>query len=210
MNLENSYWYFDRVLPKKFCKDVIKYGKTKEEELAITGQFSDKGPNNLSQKDIKDLKKKRDSNVVWLDDQWIYKEILTYVNVANENAKWNFHWDWAESCQFTKYGVGQYYGWHCDTLNKPYDETGGKNLVGKIRKLSMTVLLNDPKEYEGGGFLFDLTTPEDKKKNIVKAKELTSRGSIIVFPSFIWHKVEPITKGTRYSLVAWNCGNPWQ
>ena len=206
MNLENSYWYFDRVLPKKFCKDVIKYGKTKEEELAITGQFSDKGPNNLSQKDIKDLKKKRDSNVVWLDDQWIYKEILTYVNVANENAKWNFHWDWAESCQFTKYGVGQYYGWHCDTLNKPYDETGGKNLVGKIRKLSMTINLTETNEYEGGNLEFDLSNP-DNKNNIISAEEARSQGSVIIFPSHLWHRVTPVTKGVRYSLVVWCCGN---
>ena len=36
------------------------------------------------------------------------------------------------------------------------------------------------------------------------------KGSIVVFPSFIWHRVKPITKGTRYSLVMWNCGYPFK
>ena len=140
---------------------------------------------------------------------WLYKTIQPYVAEANKNSGWNFEWSITEQCQFTVYKKNQFYNWHQDSSFRKYGKNVG-SLEGKIRKLSMTVLLNDPKEYEGGGFLFDLTTPEDKKKNIVKAKELTSRGSIIVFPSFIWHKVEPITKGTRYSLVAWNCGNPWQ
>ena len=43
-----------------------------------------------------------------------------YIHEANQKAGWNFDWDWSESCQFTKYGVGQYYGWHCDSWDKPY------------------------------------------------------------------------------------------
>ena len=48
---------------------------------------------------------------------------ITYIHEANQKAGWNFDWDWSESCQFTKYGVGQYYGWHCDSWDKRIQDT---------------------------------------------------------------------------------------
>ena len=47
------------------------------------------------------------------------------------------------------------------------------------------------------------------KKEIVVCNQIKNKGSIVVFPSFVWHKVRPVTKGLRYSLVAWNLGNPY-
>jgi len=103
MNFENGFWYFDRVIPKKLCDDIIKHGNSKKEELALTGGLK---KDNITKKELTDLKKKRNSNVVWLNDKWIYNEILRYVHNANNNAGWNFEWDWAEDCQFTKYKKG--------------------------------------------------------------------------------------------------------
>ena len=77
---------------------------------------------NLNKEEIKNLKYKRNSDLVWLSDPWIYREIHPYVQQANKNAGWNFNWDWSESCQFTKYKQGQYYDWHCDSWEKGYDE----------------------------------------------------------------------------------------
>ena len=65
----------------------------------------------------KNIQKKRKSDIVWMNDLWIYKEIHI-VTRSKSKAGWNFEWDWSESCQFTKYGVGQYYGWHCDSWDK--------------------------------------------------------------------------------------------
>ena len=110
MNLSEYFWFFQSVIPERICNDIVSYGKSLESGMAITGGY-DTGKK-LDEKEIKDLKKSRHSDVVWLNDQWIYKEIQPYVNKANVNAGWNFDWDWSESCQFTKYGVGQYYGWH--------------------------------------------------------------------------------------------------
>ena len=62
-----------------------------------------------------DIKKKRDSNIVWMNDKWIYKEIQPYIHQANINAGWNFEWDWSESCQFTKYKLNQYIYFHENT-----------------------------------------------------------------------------------------------
>ena len=56
--------------------------------------------------------------------------------------------------------------------------------------------------------MFDLSNP-DIKNNILTAKEAKNKGSVIVFPSFNWHQVSPVTKGTRYSLVIWCCGKPY-
>ena len=50
----------------------------------------------------------------------------------------------------------------------------------------------------------------DEAKHLKQAKEILPKGSIIVFPSFVWHRVKPVTKGTRYSLVMWNLGYPFK
>lgn len=212
MNLQNYYYYFTGVLTPKFCDELVAYGKQKHEKIALTGQFEKRDLNEkpLSKKELKDLKKKRDSNIVWLNEEWIYKEIRPYIHIANKKANWNFNWNWSESCQFTKYGVNQYYGWHCDSWEHPYDEPNNPNINGKIRKLSVTCSLSDPSEYQGGELEFNFNHPQNKKNNIKKCREILPRGSIVVFPSFVWHRVCPVKKGTRYSLVIWNLGYPYK
>jgi predicted 2-oxoglutarate/Fe(II)-dependent dioxygenase YbiX len=80
----------------------------------------------------------------------------------------------------------------------------------KIRKLSVTISLSNPEDYEGGELEFDLRNSPDGKPNIIKCKEILPRGSIVVFPSHVWHRVAPVTKGTRYSLVIWSLGYPFK
>jgi len=209
MDLQTQYYYFKNVLPEKFCDDIIQYGKQHQEEIALTGAFNNK--KKLDKEDLKNLKKKRDSNVVWMNDTWIYKEIHPYIHEANRKASWNFDWDFSESCQFTKYSVDQYYGWHCDSWGLPYNKPDSPNQHEKIRKLSVTCSLSDPSTYDGGELEFNFNHPEHKKKdNIRKCTEILPRGSIVVFPSFLWHRVCPVTRGSRYSLVLWNLGYPFR
>ena len=209
MNTSIWYWYFDKALTPRFCDEVIKYGLSQEESMARTGNFSSP---NLNKDQIKDLKRKRNSDLVWMSDPWIYKEIHPYVHMANQNAGWNFEWDRTEACQFTKYKLNQYYGWHCDSWDKPYDKEGPQK--GKIRKLSMTCQLTDGSEYEGGELEFDFRNYDpnmrDQNKHVRKVIEILPKGSIIVFPSHLWHRVRPVTKGIRYSLVAWHLGYPFK
>ena len=207
MNLECYYWYFQSAIPRKICDDIIEYGKSQQEQIALTGDYD---PNTVGEKDIKDVSKKRKSNVVWMDDAWIYKEIHPYVHAANENARWNFQWDFSESCQFTKYGKEQFYDWHCDSWTKPYDKPDDPNSNGKVRKLSVTVSLSDETEYEGGDFEFDFRSADDGSNQPQICKEIKPKGSVVVFPSFVWHRVKPVISGTRYSLVMWNLGQPWK
>ena len=209
MNLKDYYWYFDSVLSHKFCDELIKYGNTKKEELGLIGGISKKAEKGkpLEDKDIKDLKQKRDSNIVWLSEPWIYKEIHPYIHTANRNSGWNFEWDFSEACQFTKYKLNQYYDWHCDSWLEPYGKDKDINYQGKIRKLSVTCQLTDDSEYEGGELEFQYRN-KDNPNEVILCDHARKKGSIIVFPSFIWHRVKPVTKGTRYSLVLWFLGPP--
>ena len=210
MNLTNYYWYFQSAIPERICDDIVKYGHQLQHQMAVTGGYGD--GKKLNQKQIKDLKTKRDSNIVWMSDRWIYKEIQPYIHKANQNAGWNFEWDFSESCQFTKYQKGQYYDWHCDSWDRPYiREHANDPSHGKIRKLSVTVTLSDPKDYKGGELEFDFRQNDpDKKRQIVKCKEILPKGSLVVFPSFVWHRVCPVTRGERNSLVIWNLGYPFR
>ena len=177
--------------------------------MALTGGYGD--TKKLNQKQIKDLKKKRNSDIVWLNERWIYKEVQPYVHQANASAGWNFQWDFSESMQFTQYKKGQYYDWHCDGWDKPYQRQAGDPSNGKIRKLSVTLTLSDPKEYKGGELEFDFRNLDpDKKRNVRKCKEILPKGSLVVFPGFVWHRVCPVKKGTRHSLVRWNLGWPFK
>ena len=211
MNLSNYYWYFTSAIPPKICDDIIKYGLSKEERMARTGGLEDR---KLSKDEIRNLKHKRSSDVVWLNDPWIYKEIQPYVHIANKNAGWNFQWDQSEACQFTKYKLNQHYDWHCDSWNRPYNKPNNPREHGKIRKISMTCQLTDGSEYKGGELEFDYRDYDpymrDTSKHVVQVKEILPKGSIVLFPSFVWHRVKPVTSGTRYSLVVWNLGYPFQ
>jgi len=81
----------------------------------------------------------------------------------------------------------------------------------RIRKLSVTCSLSDPDDYEGGDLEFSLYNPErSKRNNLIKCTQIRPKGSIVVFPSYIWHRVNPVIKGTRYSLVIWNQGDPFR
>jgi PKHD-type hydroxylase len=209
MNLLNYYWYFKKAIPDHICDDIIKYGLQTREQMAVTGGYGD--PKQLNRQQVKDLKKKRDSNIVWLSENWIYKELHPYIRQASASAGWNFQWDWSEPCQFTKYNKGQYYDWHCDSWEGSYNKPDDPNTHGKIRKLSVTLSLSDEKDYKGGELEFDLRNKDpDKKRNTMICKEIKPKGSMVVFPSFLWHRVRPVKKGSRYSLVIWSLGRPFQ
>jgi len=212
MILSNYYWYFRSALTPRFCDEVIEYALAQKEQIARTGDYQNK---KLSENEVKNLQRKRKSDLVWFSENWIYKELHPFVHEANKKAGWNFEWDRSEPCQFTKYKLNQYYDWHCDSWPKPYERKNPNALdKGKIRKLSMTCQLTDGSEYRGGELEFDFRNYDphmrDEAKHLKKATEILPKGSIIVFPSSVWHRVKPVTKGIRYSLVVWHLGYPFK
>jgi PKHD-type hydroxylase len=78
----------------------------------------------------------------------------------------------------------------------------------------MTCQLTDGSEYKGGELEFDFRqySPQmrDEAQHLRKAPEILPKGSIIIFPSFVWHRVKPVTSGVRYSLVVWHLGYPFK
>jgi PKHD-type hydroxylase len=103
------------------------------------------------------------------------------------------------------YREGQFKGVKRFVPNPGFVDNHGQ--MGKIRKLSVTINLTNPKHYKGGNLKFDLGPHTDKRFHT--CTEIRPRGSIIVFPSHLFHQVTPVTEGTRYSLVIWSLGRPF-
>ena len=136
----------------------------------------------------------RDSDVVFMFPEelnWVFPRLTDIITALNEKFfKFNL-FGFQEGIQFTVYKKNQKYKRHVDRVYQ-----------GKIRKLSLSVQLSEPKTYKGG----DLVLYEGEGELLAK-KEV---GSITLFPSFVEHEVRPVIKGTRYSLVAWITGDSFK
>lgn len=230
-----SYWYFKSALTDEECDKIIDLGYSKAIQQATTRGDYYKGnknkpqndrtleeyinelkSNNLSDKEIHNILKResyiRDSDVSWLNEQWIYDLVWPFLTGANEEAGWKYDIDFAEDFQFTIYNEKGFYGWHVDSNTDHHaaykEDCKNKNYIGKIRKLSMTINLSNENDYEGGNLKFDLGPHQ--KDRFIECEEIRPRGSIIVFPSSVYHQVTPVTRGIRRSLVMWALGRPFR
>jgi PKHD-type hydroxylase len=139
---------------------------------------------------------KRICDIAWLKynkvTEPIYHKLSVMVNEINSQL-FQFDLSKIETLQFTKYSANDngFYCKHIDII------TG--NIDSHHRKLSFSIQLSDPSDYEGGDLLFHTCeSPEKTPKDL---------GTMIMFPSYTLHEVTPVTKGTRYSLVGWVHGN---
>ena len=189
-----DYSCWNEIIPHKICQKLIKLGKGKWNQATTYG----------SKEENKSLDNVRKSDVVWINDQWVYDLIWDYMLIANESAGWKYNIVAAEPCQVTRYTKDGFYTWHKDGIGshgEVIDAPDNKLLHGNVRKLSMSIVLNS--DFEGGDFEISRLDDENKVPRL-------EEGSIIVFPSFIEHRVAPVTKGIRYSLVAWFVGPPFK
>ncbi len=166
---------------------------------------------------------KRNSNVAWFNDPDLQNTLRMFVNIANYECGWRYDIVDCEQLQFTVYDGAkkQHYDWHTDgqgchynarksmQFHQPKDTnlqfTASPSLLGTVRKISLSALLND--DYEGGELLFRTL---DQTSEIKETSIKPNKGDIIIFPSYIDHKVAPVTKGIRYSVVAWYGGPPFK
>lgn len=190
--MANNNWYLiePNYDSSDFVEDIIEKGEVADPKIAtVYGTEEDKFQHNIQY---------RDCYTSFIIDPDIMDQLLKYFGPVLKKLKYNI--SHLESLQYTVYDEGHYYNWHQDNHPAPYED-------GTIRKLSMTMFLTDPDEYEGGELEIEFGGPGDNSKiESFKGK----RGSIVFFHSTNWHRVTPVTKGTRKSLVGWFCGQKWK
>tara|TARA_B100000131_G_scaffold133974_1_gene130646 strand:+ start:57 stop:629 length:573 start_codon:yes stop_codon:yes gene_type:complete len=144
----------------------------------------------------------RKSKVSFLNDTYLRNQLSYSVNLYN-NQHWKYDLNYCDPIQYAIYSDGGHYEWHVDE-EKETPIIGGKLLA---RKLSMTIWLSDPDEYEGGELDIEIEGPHTNLRyNTLKL----SKGSIVIFRSRLWHRVRPVTAGVRKSLVTWFRGAPFR
>lgn len=137
----------------------------------------------------------RRAEVAWLDDipqaAWVLDRMMTVVAQANREGFSFDLTDFGESPQVARYGAERqgHFDWHSDI--------GAGNWAAK-RKLTIVVQLSDPADYQGG------TLELRPDSTIIEAPR--NRGTATIFPSFVLHRVTPVTLGTRWSLTLWSHG----
>ncbi len=112
-----------------------------------------------------------------------------------------------EDLQYTEYGPGAFHSWHIDAYKRVYnmyDTPLGNRFIGKKRKVSMSVLLNDASEFDGGAFEVSMF-PNGQNTVGSALADFTRAGDAAVFDAGLCHRVAPMTAGLRKSLVAWIC-----
>jgi len=177
-----NYYYFDGLLDDDEIKRIRGLAKLyKEEDGNVSGIVDDSY---------------RRSKIRWIEEggnEELYERFVRLMKTANEDM-WKFHITGMEdNLQFTEYD-GDYegfYDWHMDF--------GGYG--SSTRKLSMVVQLSDPNEYEGGELQFWVN------RGIINAPN--KKGTVIFFPSYLTHRVNPVKNGHRETLVSWYHGPPF-
>lgn len=185
VNYTNYYWFEN--------------GFTPDELITIEGMtselpFQTAGIGELNKVDKNESVRK--SKIKWCPQsdewEWVYSKLHNMIVEANEQM-WNFDLtSMREQIQYTEYYEGGgHYSWHMDC---------GLGIQNQ-RKVSVTVQLSSPDEYEGGDLEFNI----GKQMSAPRGK-----GNVVIFPSFYLHRVTPVTKGTRKSFVLWVGGEPYR
>ena len=177
---EFDYWLIEKYIPDYICDEIIKNHNDFSISTLHDGAVMD------------DYRK---SGVCWIKEPFYKNLVFDIITRTNRDSDLNFKLECLEDLQLTRYVAPDgHYDFHIDG-----DGHSRKNIDDSVRKLSMSCLLTDPSEFEGGNFQLQTSaTPYNIK---------LAKGDIIMFPSYVLHRVSPVTKGTRHSLVAWAHGS---
>ena len=169
------------------CQQIIDAGRRQKPQQAQVGMNKPGGGVDT---------KKRTTTISWIpfnEMKPMYNDINEFIQKANRNHFGFEDVEITEQAQFTEYPEGGFYDWHMDTdVNMQHEPP--------VRKISMTLLLNHESQFEGGEL--ELMAP-GKKVNL-------TQGNAITFASFLNHRVAPVTRGVRQSLVMWFGGKPFR
>ena len=172
------------------CNEIIRLGESlNAKDSTVGGKIEH---NNSVNNNI------RKSLNSWLkvseETDWIYNRLANISRCLN-GMHWRFDISgFSEDLQYTRYNDdSSFYNWHIDSGVNKSDHPQ--------RKLSLTLQLSEPDEYEGGDFQIHSSRLNTCPKQ---------KGLVIAFPSYSLHQVTPVTKGIRRSLVVWLCGPPFR
>ena len=169
------------------CRQIIECGHKQKPQKAQVGMGKPGGGTDT---------KKRVTTIGWIpfdEMKPMYNQINHFIQKANRNHFGFGDIQITEQAQFTEYPEGGFYDWHMDTdVNMTHEPP--------VRKISMTVLLSPESQFEGGDL--EITAPNKRAK--------LKQGHAIVFASFLNHRVAPVTRGVRQSLVMWFGGEPFK
>ena len=169
------------------CRQIIEAGRRQPPRQAQVGMGKPGGGTDTS---------KRVTTISWIpfkEMDPMYQDLNKFIQKANENHFGFGDIQITEQAQFTEYPEGGFYDWHVDNdVNFKHEPP--------VRKISMTLLLSPENEFEGG----DLELMSEGK--VAKIKQ----GHAVFFASFIRHRVKPVIRGNRKSLVMWFGGTPFK
>jgi PKHD-type hydroxylase len=180
---QDPFVFYEQIIPEKLV-DLMVEELSQYDSTYVEGQIGDR-TNGAT------FESKRSSKVSWMyEDDWICSIFAHYFHIANKE-EWEYELNGLDGIQITRYDVNDHYAWHSDYGTAEDDRY--------TRKLSATILVTDPSEYEGGDLEFI-----DYHNNLVVAPR--QKGTMVVFDSRVPHRVTPVTKGQRISLVTWMLG----
>ena len=204
-----AFYIFPKALSSKDCDKYLKYclkNTDWEDASTIVSGFSDnyEDADSICEEEMKERSqynyetRKTDVSFITDKDNLMNELVWGFIREAN-NIFFKYKLDYFQPIQFARYQNGGHYVWHQDASGKIEN-------TNDVRKLSLTMSLTDPATYEGGLLeFFNGEKPlEDGKHNI--SEDVKAQGSVIVFDSYDWHRVTPVTKGVRYSVVCWTVG----
>ena len=196
-----AFYIFPRAIPKKECKRLLKYclkNSNFEDATVINEGYSDSGEEDIEERSRKDHEMRKTAVSFITDKENLMNELVWgFIRQANKEY-FKYKLDYFQAIQFARYRDGGHYDWHQDSSSQ--------DLSTECRKLSLTFSLTDDSEYEGGLLQFyHGDKPYDDKDHDIE-RDIKSVGTVIVFDSRDWHRVTPVTKGTRYSIVCWTVG----
>jgi PKHD-type hydroxylase len=194
----SRYYSWDNIISKSECEWIIKECKQGVSRPAQIGSEATRKIIRSRMGEGYSPDDYRKANVYWVDEaiplvsKLITKLVYGFIHEAND-AFFHYKITDHQKLQFGEYTVGGHYKYHKDTAFVD------GNPVFPFRKLSVSVLLSDPKDFKGGEFLM-------YDGEMEPLKPLKGQGSVVVFDSRDFHKVEPVTSGVRHSLVMWATG----
>ena len=182
--MKGEWCYHRKYFSKEFCDQTISAALQVQPQDPVLGYGAGYSDDNFRRSKLRWLDPS-DSRFTFIFDAY-WKAIIAL------NREWfKFHITELPPIQFTEYD-STYQGEY-----KSHQDVFWVNPSPNHRKVSLVAQLSDPSEYEGGNLEFEMI-PE-----VPNATDIREQGTIIAFPSFIYHKVSPVTAGKRYSLVGW-------